>query len=252
MRTIRATIRFAIFIIITFGSPILRFVGQPVVRLFGITPRRWREMIFKKWAQGFVRIANLKLVIQGEPPQPPFLLVSNHVSYMDIAALRSQLECVFVAKADIAEWFLAGSIVRAFGTIFINRENRRDIPRAGAEVIRAIERGEGVVIFAEGTTGNGIEVLPFKSSFLEFAAAANVPVYYASIRYQTPEDEEPASEVVCWWRMESGFGEHLFNLFKLPEFYGTLTFGAEPIQSRDRKKLANDLREAVSEQLDVQ
>lgn len=246
MKQIRAVFKFAAFFILTLGIYSLWFFA-PLLRS-ARSKRRLREFIFEKWARGFIRIANAKVKIIGEPPSPPFLLVSNHVSYFDIAVLRSAAKCVFVAKADIEGWFAAGKMISNMGMIFINRENRRDIPRAGAKIIEALTRGEGVTIFAEGTTSNGKQILPFKSSVLEFAAARNLPVYYASVSYQTPEDEPPASEAVCWWREESDFGSHLFEFFKLKRFDCTVTFGAEPIQAENRKELAARLQKAVSQQ----
>jgi 1-acyl-sn-glycerol-3-phosphate acyltransferase len=111
-----------------------------------------------------------------------------------------------------------------------------------------LERGEGVVIFAEGTTSNGSSILPFKSSFLEFAAARDLPVHYATINYETPTGETPASESVCWWREESDFVPHIFELFKMPGFSGTITFSNKPIHSPNRKELAQNLHRAASAQ----
>lgn len=247
MRTARAYLRFAAFFLLTFGIYGLWWLGSFFVS--GEKAKiRWREFIFRNWSKGFVSIAGLKLEVKGAPPAQPFLLVSNHLSYMDIPALRSVAEGVYVAKGDIEGWFMAGTMIKNIGMIYVNRQNRRDIPRAGAEIVGALERGEGVMIFVEGTTSNGSTVLPFNSSFLEFATARDLPVHYASITYRTPPGEESASESVCWWREESEFAPHLFELFKIPKFYGTITFGAEPIRSNDRKELANKLREAVINQ----
>jgi 1-acyl-sn-glycerol-3-phosphate acyltransferase len=247
MRKFHAILRFAAFVFLTFGIYALWWTGA----LFVSDEKRkinWQRFIFRNWARGFVRIANLKLEIKGAPPKPPFLLVSNHLSYIDIAALRSIAECVFVAKADIESWLMAGTMIRNLGMIYINRENRRDIPRAGAKVIEAMERGEGVAIFAEGTTSNGSRILPFKSSLLEFAAARDLPVYYSTVSYETAPGEIPASESVCWWRPESDFVPHILELFKMPGFRGSITFGDAPIVSSNRKELAEKLHEAASAQ----
>ncbi|MBT1569857.1 1-acyl-sn-glycerol-3-phosphate acyltransferase, partial [Klebsiella pneumoniae] len=88
---------------------------------------------------------------------------------IDIPVLRSVVKGVFVAKHDIKDWFFAGRMIRDMGTIFINRGNRRDIPRAGSRILERLEKGEGVIVFPEGTSTRGEEVLPFNSSFLEFA-----------------------------------------------------------------------------------
>ena len=153
---------------------------------------------------------------------------------------------VFVAKGEIEGWFLAGKICRDMGTIFINRANRRDIPRAGAEIIKRLEQGEGVIVFPEGTSTKGELILPFNSSFLEFAAKTDLPVSYASISYATPPDMPKASETVSWWD-EKTFGEHLWYLFQTREFTATINFGEEPINNSDRKDLARILREKVNE-----
>ena len=188
----------------------------------------------------------MRIEVIGSPPNPPFFLVCNHLSYTDIAALRAVVKGIFVAKNEVQSWFLAGRIVRDMGTIFINRQKRRDIPRAGEEIIARLDAGEGVIVFPEGTSTKGEEVLPFNSSFLEFAARGGVPVSYASITYTTPEGEMPASTAACWWE-DIGFFEHLWRLFKVREYMATITFGEEPVINTDRKILAVELRRRVVE-----
>ncbi len=202
-------------------------------------------MIFQAWARSFVKISNMKIQVIGKPPAPPFFLVCNHLSYTDVAALGAVVKSVFVAKGEIESWFLAGRICRDMGTIFINRNNRRDIPRAGAEIIKRLEQGEGVIVFPEGTSTKGETVLPFNSSFLEFAAKSDLPVSYASITYTMPPDASKASDTVCWWDKKT-FGEHLWYLFQGREYTAIIIFGDEPIKNDNRKELARILREKVN------
>lgn len=248
MKSVIATLKFTAFLGMTLGIYSLWFTAPLLSD--ERARRKLREFICQKWAQWFVWIAGAQVKIIGSAPQPPFILVSNHLSYFDIAALRSTIKGVFVAKADIAGWFAAGAMIRNMGMIYIDRNNRRDIPRAGMEIIAALERGEGVIIFAEGTTSNGKQVLPFKSSFLEFAAARDLFVHYASISYRTNSSDPPASEAVCWWREESGFATHLFDLFKLQSFDCKIIFGAESLHFKDRKILAGELQKAVAAQFE--
>lgn len=240
MKSIRAAIRYFLFVAATFGIYSVWWIGA----IFVGGKLSWRQSIFRSWAKSFVSISKMKIEVVGTPPKPPFFLVFNHLGYVDIAAIRAVTEGVFVAKGEIESWFLAGNIIRDMGTIFVNRSNRRDIPRAGAKIIEHIKQGEGVIIFPEGTSTKGEKVLPFNSSFLEFAAQSNLPVAFASISYKTSEKDENAGDSVCWWD-DISFGAHLWKLFQLSKYTATITFGGEPIQNPNRKLLAAQLREEV-------
>lgn len=242
MKHIRASFRFVSFLAATFGLYAAWFVAAPFIpnRIF------WRQTIFGLWARAFVRIANVRIETVGAPPKPPFFLVSNHLSYMDVPALRVVVQGVFVAKGEIENWFLAGRICRDMGAIYINRQNRRDIPRAGGVITERLAAGEGVIVFPEGTSTRGETVLPFNSSFLEFAAKSDLPVSYATIRYVTADGDAKASKTICWWE-DISFGAHLYRMFQLRGFTAIITFGDEPVLKNDRKELARTLWERVME-----
>lgn len=242
MTKLRAWFRFSLFFVATIGLYSAWYVLRVAI------PNRvyWRQLIFKLWSTAFVRCSNMKFEVIGTPPKPPFFLVCNHLSYADIPALRYVADGVFVAKGEIESWFLAGRMVRDMGNIFINRQNPRDIPRAGDEIIAHLNGGEGVIVFPEGTSTKGEEVLPFNSSFLEFAARTDLPVSYCSLSYKTPSDEMRASDAVCWWD-ETVFIDHMVRLFGVREFTAVISFGDEPVASPNRKELARELHKRVSE-----
>jgi 1-acyl-sn-glycerol-3-phosphate acyltransferase len=242
MRNIRAAVRLISFVASTLGLYSIWFVARIFIR----DRLWWRQTIFAAWTNSFVRISKMNVVTHGMPPTPPFFLVTNHLSYTDIAAIRSVVKGVFVAKKEVEGWFLAGRICRDMGTVFIDRTNRRDIPRAGAEIIKRLDDDEGVIVFPEGTSTKGEKVMPFNSSFFEFAARSGIPVSYASITYQTPPGETPASIAACWWG-DIGFWAHLWRLFKVREYTAILIFGDEPILNVDRKILASELQQRVAE-----
>ena len=221
-------------------------LGLPLAFAFK-TPHRWRERIFHEWAKATSAILGLKVSVRGAPPAPPFLLVSNHLSYVDVLVFASLLKCGFVARGDVAGWPVIGSLCRGAGTIFVDRERRKDVARVNGLIDQALGDGRTVVLFAEGTSSRGDTVLPFKSSLLEQAARANLAVSYAALSYRTSDGEAPAHLSVCWWG-DMTFVRHLIALLHLSEIRATVAFGAEPIQANNRKVLAERLWSAVKDQ----
>lgn len=208
--------------------------------------RRLRENLFIFASRTALWLLRVDLRVSGPLPRPPFLLVTNHLSYLDILVLASRARCLFVAKTEVRDWPLLGPICRGFGTIFIDREDRRDIPRVLGEIETALERGEGVVIFPEGTSSPGATVEPFHSPLLALPARRGMPVHAAALSYQTPDGEPPAHLAVCWW----GEGEllpHLAGLFRLSRIDATLDCAPAPVVGADRKILAERLRAVVDE-----
>ena len=217
-------------LVITFSSP-CRAAG-------------WRALVFRAWARVAACVMGMRIESRGEPPRAPYLLVANHLGYVDVVALAALTGCVFVAKSEVAGWPVLGPTARALGTIFIDRRRARSIPAALARVGGELERGAGVVIFAEGTSTRGSVVAPFKPSLLEAAARAGAPVHYAALSYRTRHGRAAASERVCWWG-DMTFLDHFYALLRLGGFDAEVRFGEQPITERDRKLLAQKLRAAV-------
>ena len=214
---------------------------------FEKTARRWRSFMFRRLAGAAAAIIGMRMTVYGTPPRPPFFLVSNHLSYIDVIVLAAHLDCVFIAKSDVSAWPVIGRLCRSAKTIFIDRNNRKDIPRVIGLIEKTLKTGQGIVLFAEGTSSEGARVLPFNSSLLEPAARAGYRVSYASISYRTPADAVPAHLSVCWWG-DMTFIKHLLGLFRLPEFNATLVFGEETFREDNRKILADKLWNAVQSQ----
>ncbi len=242
MKYIRAAIKMVLFFGMTFGIYGVWFVADFIIP----NKQYWRQYIFRLWARAYVVIAGIQIEVIGERPKPPFFLVSNHLSYTDIPVLRSVVDSVFVAKADIQRWVIAGKIISDMEMIFIDRENRRDIPRAGSKIIDKLHQGEGVIIFPEGTSSKGEGVLPFNSSFFEFAAQTDLPIHYASISYQVKGDEQKASDSICWWD-DISFIRHLWQFFQLRKSRAIIIFGSETVVDPNRKELAKTLWDRVNE-----
>ncbi len=212
----------------------------------GASPRgaRWREAIFHTWARFVLRLLRVDLRTVGTPPAEPCVLVSNHLGYLDIVVLAAVLRAVFVSKAEVRHWPLLGPATRDMGTIFVDRGAKRDLPRVNEQISAALGRGETVVLFPEGTSSRGAEVLPFRPSLLEPAVQSGSPVCYACLAYSTPPEEAPASLAVCWWG-DMGFFGHVFQLLQLSRIEAVVTFGTETLRETDRKVLADRLQRHV-------
>ncbi len=244
MRHLRAIVRAGALIVWTLLMYAALVLGLPFVFAFKNAVHRWRGLVFHKWAKLAAAILGVKVAVRGAPPAPPFLLVSNHLSYVDVLVFASRLKCVFVARGDAAGWPVIGSLCRGVNTIFIDRQNRKDVARVNGLIDQALDEGRGVVLFAEGTSSRGDTVLPFKSSLLEQAARASLGVSYAAISYRTLEGEPSAHLSVCWWG-EMTFVKHVIGLLYLTEVEATVSFGAQPIQANNRKMLAEKLWSVV-------
>ncbi|MFL6213932.1 MAG: lysophospholipid acyltransferase family protein [Blastocatellia bacterium] len=247
MAQLRATIRLVALCVVTCALFVLLLAGLAVLIPSHRARNRWRSRMLRRWAKATAALLNLKITTIGVPPPSPFFLVANHLSYLDVVALATQVDCRFIAKRDVSSWPLIGLLCRSVGTIFIDRENRRDLVRVNAATERALSEGVGVVLFAEGTSSEGATVLPFKPGLLELAARAEMDVAHAALSYRVPSDETPAHLSVCWWG-DMTFITHLAGLMKLSAIDATLVFGREPVRAADRKQLARELRAAVLEE----
>jgi 1-acyl-sn-glycerol-3-phosphate acyltransferase len=247
MKQFRLTFRILAVSLTTGGFYLLWLSGLLFVFAFAQASYSWRNWIFRHWAKVIAVALNMKITVEGIPPKAPFFLVSNHLSYVDIIAFASQLDCVFVSKSEVRNWPIIGFLCRSMDIIFIDRERRADIPRVIGLIEQAWKKKQGVIVFPEGTSSKGAELLPFKPSLLEPAVKAKFPVSYASLTYQTPSYETPAYLSVCWWG-DMTFAPHAIDLFRLSGFQAKIVFGAQTFLEDDRKVLAHKLRDAIEQQ----
>lgn len=244
MAMFRATYR----LFCSFAYTLLCYLALLAAKAVGLfarhTGQQLEDRVYRCWGLGLCWLLGARLSISGAPPPSPCLLVSNHLSYIDILILSGLTGCVFVAKAEIDRWPVMGLLSRSVGTLFIDRTNRRDTLRVGELIKSRLAEGRSVAVFAEGTTTCGETVIPFKASLLAPATQLSMPVHCATLTYRTPPGAEPARDSICWWGNATLAG-HMPKLFRLPGFCATVTFAEEPIQDSNRKLLAQRLREAI-------
>lgn len=235
----RAIIRLFFFSLASITTVALTITGN---LLLGSESRkyRWKNMVTLNFGHFVAWIMGMHIEVKGTPPEPPFFLVSNHLSYVDIIPLWSTLPCTFIAKSEIRGWPFFGFAAKSMGILFIDRENSRDIPRVNTLISSVITDEQGIVLFPEGTSTKGAEVVDFKPPLLHFPAVNERPVSYAAISYSTDDPGKPAHEYVCWWGGMSFFN-HLYELLKIRSFKAYVVFGDKTITSDDRKKLAQSL-----------
>lgn len=244
MKILRAVIKLITFLTVTLFLYSLIMISL-IGKLIGLNYDRFRGRMLKLWGRISCTVIGIKIEVEGTPPEPPFLLVSNHLSYIDVFVLFSQLRCLFVAKSDVKTWPLIGFIVKTCGILFIDRQRKRDVPRVNNLISKNITKDQGIILFPEGTTSPGMEILPFRTSLLEFPASRNFPVSYVAISYSsTGETDNPAYESVCWWN-DTPFFLHFFELLKIRGFKTKLSFGRDTVQDNDRKRLAEKLHQKV-------
>ncbi len=188
-----------------------------------------------------LRIFNCTTTVSGPVPKNG-LLVSNHLSYLDILVLCAVTPAVFVSKSEVRQWPLFGWLAARAGTVFIERERRTHVGAVNREIESALADGVLVVVFPEGTSTNGSEILPFRSSLLEPVAAGAHTIAIGYVHYEL--DDGDAGNEVCYWG-DHTFFPHLLNLLGKRRVRATVRFGTFQRTTDDRKELAKQLREAV-------
>jgi 1-acyl-sn-glycerol-3-phosphate acyltransferase len=244
MKRWRGRLRLARAMLATFSWYLLWAIGHLILLPAARTRRRWRRWIMRHWCASICRAFAVRVRVVGEPPRGGAFLVCNHLSYLDIPVLGSCFPTTFVSKAEVASWPLIGMLARQFDTVFLVRERKRELPEAIEQIERALGEGDGVVVFPEGTSTRGDDVLPFRASLLAPAAQAELAVHCASLTYRVGPADPSASNSVCWWG-DMAFAPHVRGLLALDEIEACVDFASEPISGSDRKALAEKLREAV-------
>lgn len=201
----------------------------------------------RTWSLGSAKIMSVKIKTIGKPPEPPFFLVANHLSYLDILPLFVNLKCTFVAKMEVKSWPVLGPMVKWVGVIFIDRSRKRDVSRVNEILSNSLNKHQGIIIFPEGTSTGGRKIFPFRSSLLQYPADENIPVHYATIHYETGEGDLTPDESVCFYGGRHSFGEHVLKMAQNKTIYCTIRFSDKPVQNNDRKELSDNLRERLIE-----
>ena len=149
-----------------------------------------RRHLTRRWSLRLLAMLGIEHRIIGLPESGlpgNLLIVANHVSWLDIFVLNALEPARFVGKAELKRWPIIGRLIANAGTLFIERERRRDAHKVNIEAARVLAAGDVVAIFPEGTTTDGRDVLPFRASLLQPIVDAGGHVQPVAIRYRDHE-----------------------------------------------------------------
>lgn len=143
-----------------------------------------RERLIRRWSARLLGICQVRVERdEGAAPLSHALIVSNHISWLDIFVINSVHPCRFVAKAEIRAWPVLGWLVAQAGTVFIARGNRRDLRHIFKGLVDALGQNQRVAFFPEGTTASQGRLLPFHANLFEAAIDARVAVQPYALSY---------------------------------------------------------------------
>ena len=194
----------------------------------------------------------IEIEVSGEFPTRG-AMISNHLSYLDIIVFASIHPCVFVSKAEVAEYPVVGWMTTMSGTVYVARGHGGSAIKARDGMEAALNAGLPVVFFPEGTTSNGSGLLKFHSGLLAHAIAAHAPVTAAHICYRMGEDNGGAtvSGDICYWGDHVQLVPHIFKLLGLRGIRAEVKFADSPIKftsdPEHRKRAAQEAWVAVGE-----
>jgi 1-acyl-sn-glycerol-3-phosphate acyltransferase len=216
-----------------------------IALLFPRWPQPRREAAVQAWALRMLRVLGIPLQVEGQPPERgPLLLVANHLSWLDILVLHAARHCRFVSKSEVRHWPLIGMLASGGGTLFIEREKRRDAMRVVHHMAESLRAGEIVAIFPEGTTGDGTVLLPFHANLVQAAVSTDAPVQPVALRYIDAASGQD-SPGPLYLGDETLVGS-LWRTLAGPPFVAQVRFGEpQKAQGRDRRHWAGDLHAAV-------
>jgi 1-acyl-sn-glycerol-3-phosphate acyltransferase len=202
------------------------------------------------WSKKMLAVLGIAFEHEGTPARAGSLLAANHISWLDIMAIHAVVpEARFVSKADVKAWPLVARLVDSAGTLYLERERKRDALRVVHAVAVTLSAGQVVAIFPEGTTSTGHDLLPFHANLLQAAIATATPVQPVALRFS--ETANAVSEAVEFigatslleslWRTSCGEGVRVRLTF-LP---------ARASAGVDRRVLAGQLRGDIAAALGI-
>jgi 1-acyl-sn-glycerol-3-phosphate acyltransferase len=204
-------------------------------RLRGPYTLERRALWLQQAARGILASLGIHYRVEGRPPTHG-LVVSNHLSYLDILILSAAMRCFFVAKIEIGGWPYFGKAARTGGTIFIDRSSLASAMTVAEQMSERLKLQIPVLLFPEGTSTDGSQLLRFHSRLIDPATSAGAQITAAAVRYVL-EEGIPERDL-CWFGDET-FVSHLLKTLGAPGFTAEVRFGPPRVYP-DRRTAADE------------
>ncbi|MDM0105169.1 lysophospholipid acyltransferase family protein [Variovorax sp. J22R24] len=204
-----------------------------------------REECVQQWSERMLNLMGISLTVQGTPPdRGPLLLVCNHLSWLDILTIHAARHVRFVSKSVVRHWPVIGTLSTGAGTLYIERERRRDAVRVVHHMTEALREGDVMAVFPEGTTGDGHGLLPFHANLLQAAISSGAPVQPAALRFADAATGETSH--APRYIGDDNLLASVWNTVKAPPLLAIVRFGEpQSSQGRDRRTWAKSLHADV-------
>lgn len=207
--------------------------------------------LIKWWSKKLLHHFGIQVVMYGNIPDKQLsntMFLANHISWADIYALNSSIPLQFIAKSDINNWPILGYLVRKSGTIFINRNSRKDTSRIVDTTTKHLLAGANIGFFPEGTTSDGTTLLRFKSSIVQAAINAKSTIYPVAIRYPMPDGKV---NIDIAYAGETTMGEAMMGALKQKTSIVELHFLTPISPIANRQTLSKIAFDAISSTLNL-
>lgn len=224
-------------------------LGEALAKTAVVLPwvdARKRSSLVRRWSVRLLRILNVELRVLGANSfaiEGNVLIVANHISWLDIFVLNALQPARFIAKAELRRPRLLGVLVEGAGTLFIERERRHDTHRVNRRVAEVLASGEVIAIFPEGTTTEGVDVLPFHASLLQPIVDAEGHVQPIAIRYRTIDGHPSDAPAYVG---ETTLGESFWRVVSARSLVVELHLAPRlPAGQRHRRELSREAEAAI-------
>jgi 1-acyl-sn-glycerol-3-phosphate acyltransferase len=212
-------------------------------RFRGWEGRKKISRLVRLWSKGTARIIGLRFKIYGDILNASSgLVVSNHLSYIDIIVHGAVFPLRFTSTMEVAAWPVLGKVVALSHPIWVDRNSRPASRKAFRNFTKTMKHGMYLIVYPEGTSTDGKSgILPFKSTSFEAAVTGKLPIFPVLTRYR----EAPGRTTVCWYG-DMTLLPHMWQVLGFPSIEAEL-HALPPVlpEGRSRKELASFVHELM-------